>query len=678
MMNPEHKKYIEANIGRRSVSQIAADLKLKEKTVKKFLEKNRERKPQAAPSGEQKPPIDRKLAFLSVILIMALGFGVYANSLNNKFILDDDFLIKNNSSIKNWSCIGSVFTSDIAKGSGEKWNSYRPLQMMSYMFDYSIWRLNVAGYHLTNILLHVGAALCLYWFISILFGDGTLSLFTSLLFVASPVHTGAIDYISGRADPLALIFTLLCLIFYIKNLKEKNLILYILVLITYVFALLSRENSLILPVILLLYHYTFNERLRLKEFIPIPLLAIIYILTRMTILKPLLHNIAYNTTVFQRIPGLFVAVANYTRILFLPFNLHAEYGNGLFNLADPKAIAGIIILSALLICVFRVRKTARIVFFSLSWLLITILPQSNIYPLNAYMAEHWLYLPSVGFFLLLADALNYLYKQARFRMFAVIVVTGLSVFYSYLTIAQNNYWKDPVSFYEKTLKYTPDSPKVLTNLAVVYNNSGKKKEAVELYKKLLEKNPNDSQLYNNLGVISREMGKNEEAVSLFKKAAELDPNNPSAYLNLGSLYGEMNNNEEAISLLKKAIELNPNSYPGYFTLGNTYKNMDRQEDAIAAYNKAIELNPDYSDAYNNLGIIYGNLGKNETAVSLFKKAIESDPYSAKVYKNLAVAYYSEKEYGLAIKYYDRAIELGYKADPNFLSLLEPFRQKKTQ
>ena len=79
-----------------------------------------------------------------------------------------------------------------------------------------------------------------------------------------------------------------------------------------------------------------------------------------------------------------------------------EYGNHLFAITHPKAITGIVILSGLLWYVLRKRDSDRIIVFSIAWFLITLLPQSNLYPINAYMAEHWLYLPSVGFFLVVA------------------------------------------------------------------------------------------------------------------------------------------------------------------------------------------------------------------------------------------------------------------------------------
>ncbi len=583
---------------------------------------------------------EQKRYILSLVLITILGFVVYGNSLNGQFIRDDSPLVKDNTYIKSWSNISKIFTKNIAAGGGEKWNSYRPLQVITYMMDYSLWKLNPKGYHLTNILFHIFAALSIYWLINILYSQEPLALFTGILFVVHPVHTEAVTYISGRADSLAAVFMVLCFIFYIKNLHSESIGRYNLILISYIFALLSRESSLILPALLLLYHYVFKERLKAKQFLSILTITCIYILLRLTLLRSLLFNISYPTTILQRIPGFFIAVTNYIRIMLLPFNLHTGYGDKLFSLSDPRAMLGILILFSLLVYAFRKRSSNSLIFFSAFWFFIALLPQSNIYPINAYMAEHWLYLPSVGFFLLLAKGLSCLYRQKKSRIFAIFFEISLLAFYSCLTIRQNSYWKEPVAFYERTLKYTPDNAEVLTNLGVVYRNLGRSEEAITLYKKAIALNPTDAEAYNNLAVIYQGLGRNEQAISLYKEA----------------------------------IRINPDFAKAYYNLGNAYKDLGRNEEIIPLYKKAIKANPEYADAYNNLGNVYYNLGKKEQAIALIKKAIAVNPDYAIAYQNLAIIYFQQKQYQLAIENFDRAQELGYN-NPAFLKALEPYRKK---
>lgn len=542
---------------------------------------------------------------VAIFLIAVLGFAVYANSLDGEFILDDISLVRDNVYIRNFSRAPKIITENIAAGAGRKSAFYRPLQIFTYMADYAIWKLNVKGYHLTNILLHILAALCVYYLANLLSEDRFLALLAGALFVVNPVHTEAVTYISGRSDSLALIFMLFSFIFYLKCFSGKNIKIYILMVLSYALALLSRETSLILPVLLLVYHYTYKKKIRVREFLSVAGIALIYILLRLTALKSLsLHaDLPVPTGLFQRIPGFFVAVANYIRLLILPFNLHIEYGNILFGLSYPGAIVGILLSSLLLIYAFMKRKDNGLISFSIFWFFAALLPVSNLYPVNAYMAEHWLYLPSIGFFLILGKTLSYLYKRRGFKVFALFFAAGLLFFYSYLTVKQNNYWREPVVFYKRTLKYAPPSSRMLNNLGTIYCNSGRNEEAIPQFKKAIKINPNYADAYNNLGIAYNNTGRTEDAIAAFEKSAELDPGYADTYYNLGIAYGKLGRLKEAIAAFEKSIEIYPDFTAAYNNIGVAYYKLGRTEKAIESFKKVLEIDPDYRDARHNLSVI---------------------------------------------------------------------------
>ena len=581
----------------------------------------------------------QRISFITVTLIVILGFAVYGNSLGGKFIWDDEYLIKDNAYIKNFSQLPNLFTKNIAEGAGKKYNLYRPLQMITYMADYSIWRLNPYGYHLVNVFLHILVGLSIYWLVKTLFNDGLLAACSSILFVVHPVHTEVVSYISGRSDSLALLFILLCFICYIKYLSDKRASLYVLMLITYILALFSREISLILPALLLLYHYTFKKELSAKGFLPILIIAFGYCLLRVTALKDLLGIAPASPGLRQRIPGFFVALINYLRILFVPSDLHMEYGTKLFSFREPKALLGILALFALLIYAFTKRKTNRLVSFSIFWFFVALLPVSNLFPINAYMAEHWLYMPAIGFFLLLAKFTCYIFRQRSLKPAAGVFFLLLVCFYSYLTIRQNrDYWQEPIIFYERTLQYSPDSTRMYNNLAVEYSRRGRYQEAAALYQKALAIDPSLARVYNNVAMAKRYIGKPQEIIALLEKSIELDPTSAKTYNNLAVVY----------------------------------RNLGKPERAIPLYKKSIELDPASAKTYSNLANTYAHLGKPERAIPLYKKAIELDPAYMKAYNKLVEAYLQQKQYKLAIKYYDQATELGLN-DPALAERLAPHR-----
>ncbi|MFH1868376.1 MAG: tetratricopeptide repeat protein [Candidatus Omnitrophota bacterium] len=527
--------------------------------------------------------------FLTLAVIIILGIAVYANSLNGEFIWDDEYLVKENVFIRDSSYIPDIFSKHIAAGSGKPSNSYRPLQILSYMSDFFLWKLDWRGYHITNIILHILAALSIYWFINILYDNRSLSFLTSALFVVHPIHTESVSYISGRADLLALLFMLLSFIFYIKYAKSGIMWLCVCSILSFAAALLSKESSLILPALLLLYHYNFKRPVKASAFSSILIAAVAYILLRFTLLKSTLSFMLPPSTAIERIPGFFVALTDYIRLLILPLGLHMEYGDSLFKFTQPKAIAGLLIIILLLAYVVRKKEKAGLVTFSISWFFITLMPVSNIYPINAYMAEHWLYMPSIGFFLITADLLRMLCENKKLKRPGLAAVVSILIFYSLLTMRHNRYWRDPLFFYERTQKYALNNLRVYNNLGAIYYNKGRNKEAVEMYNKALEINPNHIEAYNNLGVLYFNTGEDEKALAMLNKAIRIKPDYAQAHNNLGNVYLKKGMLKETIYSYKRAISINPNYSAPHYNIAAAYFNNGDHEQAIIHCDKAIAL-----------------------------------------------------------------------------------------
>ncbi len=708
-MKPEHKEYILDNIDKMSVKRISRNLNIKEKRVWEFLEHEKKKGQEPAPptASPTAPPkrvervAQKKPVVLSVILIVLLGFAVYGNSLTGEFIWDDVFLIERNTYIRDASYIPKIFSEDLGAGAGKEYNFYRPVQLITYMADYSLWKLDVRGYHLTNILLHICVALSLYYLINAIFKDNLLALLTGSFFVVHPIHTEVVTYLSGRADSLALLFMLLCALCYIKSSSSNGIGVYILISLSCALALLSRENSLILPVLLLVYHYSFKKKIEIKKFLIIPSLAVIYILLRLTVLKALLTADAadHMTSLLPRLPGVFVALSSYIKLLFLPFPLHMEYGTKMFAPGDPRVILGIVILIALLFFSFKRKENATYISFCALWFLVAFLPVSNLFPINAYMAEHWMYLPSIGFFLIVAKTIS-VGATGRppagkagpplLKTLTIIFAICLLAFYSYLTIRQNNFWKEPISFYERTLRYAPDSSGVNFNLGIAYTQINQEEKAIASYKRAIESKTDYAEAHNNLGIvyatskrydeaaasfkkaieikkdfadaynnlgnIYRDAGKNEEAIALYQKAIAAKPNHEEAYNNLGVLYADIDKTEEAIALYKKAIGLNAHYAAPHNNLGHLYLKMNKKNEAAASYKKAVEINPDSTEARNNLSRVYAAFNKNEGNIASYKKLLKINPNYAEAHHNLGIAYAAINNIEEAIASYKKAIE----------------------
>lgn len=575
-----------------------------------------------------------KKRILFIFLIIAAGFSVYFNSLDSDFIWDDEILVRDNPYIRSWSGVKDVFTKDIGTGYGKRYEFYRPIQMLTYIIDYSFGGLNVRAYHITNTLLHILVALAIFWLINILYSNQLVSFLASIFFITHPVHTEAVTYISGRADLLASLFILLSFITYLKYTAFPSKVNFAISILAYVFAIFSKELSLILPAIIILYHNIFKKKVKLNLFLSLLAITFVYLVCRLAILGPFERSF-FSNGLYARIIGFFAAISDYVRLLILPFNFHMEYGNKIFTLANHKVIFGAIISSFLLVAAFRYKTNKRSLSFAIFWFFLTLLPQSNIYPVNAYMAEHWLYLPSVGYFLIISECVAYVRNSEKLKFLAIVFVSTTIIFYSFLTIKQNIYWKNPVAFYERNLKFNPNSPRLLNNLALKYKNEGNYNKAIALYKRAIEFNPSYVEAFNNLGVLYTTMRRFDEAIILYKRAIEIKPDYTKAYNNLGTVYRETGQCQQAIDCYKKAIEINPDYFMAYYNLGNTFQKIGNTDEAIIFYKKTISINPHYSAAYNDLSMLYHKKG----------------------------------EYVLSIAYYDKAIKLGHKVEPEFRKIM---------
>src|SRR4030043_268288 len=158
----------------------------------------------------------RLLICLHLLTLCISGIFIYSGSLKGEFILDDDYFILSNPYISDWSHLPEIFTQSLCRHHQLESCYHRPLQILTHMVDYSLWGFHATGYHFGNILFHILVSLTLYWLLTILFRNQTLSFLASLLFIIHPVHTEVISYIAGRSEPMAGLFILLSLVFYIK------------------------------------------------------------------------------------------------------------------------------------------------------------------------------------------------------------------------------------------------------------------------------------------------------------------------------------------------------------------------------------------------------------------------------------------------------------------------------
>ncbi len=458
----------------------------------------------------------RKHTIVTILAIFLLGWFVYINNLNNAFVYDDYLLVVDNPAVKSFKHLGNIFKHDLYYYVSKS-NFYRPIVSLSLMFDFAFWKYNFRGYHLTNNLLHILNALILFFIISKVFRNDVLGLITTVLFLVHPLHTQAVTYISGRADLLYVFFGMVSLAVFIRACQLKSLALPVVSYFCFMLSLLSKETALVFPFLILLIMLTFyKEYFSFKKYSIFLVITAVYFIVRLTFLKDILHNPQpVSFPVIVRLLNMPKVIITYFLLLIFPVGLHIDRSFNIssaflekfsFKLSpfslnvvgiDYQLFISWIIMLLFIALLIRIRKKDKLILFSSLWFFVAFLPISGVFALNAMIAEHWTYLPSIGFFLIVA-ALIYRLKSTYFlKYFSLVVFCVIVISYSMLTIKRNRDWKDEVSLYTSTLFSLNGrgSPRLYYNLGCAYLDKGMVNEAIAQYEKAISLNPRRKLLY---------------------------------------------------------------------------------------------------------------------------------------------------------------------------------------
>ncbi len=533
-----------------------------------------------------------------ILLIVILGIVAYVNCLNGAFIWDDNSFIVENRYIKDIKLIPYYFTAKEAlAGSSLCGENYRPFFILSFAIDYFFWKLNSFGYHVTNLLFHILNAILVFYLVATLVRDKITGLFASLLFLVHPVHTEAVAWISGRADVLFLFFYLIAFGAYIKSRNSKGAVFYFISVFFFTCSLLSKEMAASLPLLIIAYDLIFKikERFVAKMARYLPFFAIleIYIITRFNVIGKLAQSRYWTGSAYTTFLTMARGVVYYLRLLIWPTNLCVDYSTFPVSssIREPGVIISIAILLLLTGTAIVLKKRYKIISFAFFWFFITLLPVSNIIPIKILIAERFLYLPSIGFFLTLAIVLKALYRRSAFRIVSIAFLVILVTIYSFLTVRRNILWKDPLVFFCEIVRQCPDNARMHNNLGKAYYEIGKTQKAIDSFKKAIELTPDFEIAWNNLGLAHYQAGEKKEALASFRKAIEINPASAEAYNNLGSTYYKWGNIEEAISAYTKSIALNPNYAPAYRNLALAYYRNHEFAKSLEYCEKAKEFGP---------------------------------------------------------------------------------------
>jgi tetratricopeptide (TPR) repeat protein len=568
---------------------------------------------------------------LTLLILLA-----YANSFQNAFQYDDFHVIIKNPSIKDPSNYYKFFLNpQIGSGIIKETSGYRPLLMASFALNYSLGGLDVFGYHLINFILHTLCAL-LVFFITLLFLNLTTNekrlnptrnqltaLLAALLFALHPIQTESVTYITGRSSLLTAFFFLTAFWAYMQYRLTGEVRRLFLSSFSYACALLVKETALTLLITLILFNLFFplarTWKRRLFSLFPYFILSAIYLMIRLHFFGFLQYGTKPIRPFYDNLLTQFRAWVHYLGTLLLPLNLNVDYDFPIsHSILEGQVIFSLFILATLVIIIWKISKVSRVVGFFLLWFAINLLPTNSLIPLEDVVTDRWLYLPSVGYAVIVALAAEWIFR-AKVRMgsraskLAFFFLCALVIeFYSFATVLRNFTWTRYWTLWEDAVEKSPNKSRPHVALGLALTKTGHIDEGVQEFRIAIQLNPRAGEAYLNLGHIYHTQGKFEEAIQAFQKAVILSPHlAPEVHNNLGVAYMEQGRKEEGFKELHLALEARPLYGRAYYSLGNFYEKEGDIDKVISCMEKAAKLDPEFVPIHKALTRLYEKKGWKE-------------------------------------------------------------------
>jgi len=535
---------------------------------------------------------------LAIGLLLASIVLVYSNALSNEFTMDDELYILKNAAVTNVT-VAQLFRPNPVS------NVFRPVTFATFALNWAVGRQQPLGYHLLNIMLHLVVTLLLYQLLkTVLLPSPTTSmmaLVAAWLFAVHPIHTEAVTSIVGRAELLAAGFLLAG---WLLHLRDQP----VLALVCFVFALLSKESSVVFLALLLIADYARGVWKRPIRYAWMAALSLMYVgllwraqghrfgQARISLLDNPLAQLPASWRVLNalRVAWKYVALELYPAKLSCDysFNQIPMYRDLLHT--GPAALGAALALGA---WVWAMHKEKRAWVLAGGIYLAAFAVTANVLTsTGTILGERLAYLPSAGLCLLLALSWNCL--RDRQRALATASLGLLLAAFAARTLVRNEDWKNNFALYSAAVPIVPGSAKMHAYLGGAY-----------------------------MARRQYDLARGE-----LQTALRILPDYPDALENYGLLESHLGNYKAAGPLLGRALQMTPADDPDYdFNAVNfaaVLMQMGNENSAMELLSREVAKSPTYARAWSNRAVLYYKRGEMGLARADALTALRLDPGNA--------------------------------------------------
>ncbi|MEZ4739723.1 MAG: tetratricopeptide repeat protein [Flavobacteriales bacterium] len=595
--------------------------------------------------------------------LVAIAF--YANTLGNRFALDDGLVLNENSYVlQGVAGIPDILTHDsffgaVGKSAYLSGGRYRPLSLITYAIEVSVFGVEPVVHHGVNVLLFALVCVLLFRFLGrfVFPGSPWAAWCSALLFTAHPIHTEVVANIKGRDEILSMLFLILTLHHALLHVqwraqhekvppadrkrKRKDAARSqgewsgIWSVLFFTLALLSKENGLILIAVLpLTIHYFTDSTIgrSIKRSLPVIIVVLLYVGMRVFLLEArnntvqeIMDNPYLHSSLPEKLGSILFVLLFYVKLMFWPHPLTYDYSFHqvpYHDFGDPVVLVSLLLhLGLLAYAIFTLKRKDLLGWCILFYLANVMLVSNLLFNIGAPLAERFLFLASFPFLVGIVEMIRrgverYANKSpVRYGLAALLVViTGTSAM---AVIARNADWHSGDELFLHDVSISRNSARARTYAGIAYihlSDSAKDPlekrahamAAVEHLRIADSIHPGYMPTLLNMGLAYYRVDSLEVAESWWDKAREKDPNDGKLkdletflfdhYYRSGLTAGLGGDLAEGERLLKKAVRYAPRNPDAWYNLGGVYYTAKRYPEAEAAWRKALELSPEHRDA----------------------------------------------------------------------------------
>lgn len=517
---------------------------------------------------------------------------------------------------------------------------YLPVRDLTVLFDFAVAGPAWTWHHAHNLAWYLLSCVLFLAVLGDLFGERLRTFFGAVVFALHPTHVESVAWLASRKDVVSLALFLLAYLGW--RARERWRPALWLGVIAFLGAYWAKNTAIVLPGLLPLVAVLHERKKPLswalwRDVLPFALAAAAGLAVTLS-LGDLVGMYAEPRApdALGRLAIQGQVVRQYLGMLAWPAQLSTLY-------VEPTATAlssplvqsglgaiGLPLLLAALVRPYRPRATLGIL-----WFFVTLLPVSQLIPIQNLIADRYLLLPSAGVVIAVAAALPD--RPGVWRLGTLLtsfVAVGLL---GVLTWRQNTVWHDDVSLWRRVVTWQPDEPRGWASLAGALTEAGRPSEAASVLAAGLGRLPAHPVLLQGLGATRLAQGDLAGAEEALRAALTGDPSLRKASNNLIIILQRTGRLDEAAAVGAHLVQVHPLYAEGWNTFGVTLMQKGDLAPADQALARAGELAPLDPRVPYNRGSIAWMRGERAAAIRWWEAVLRIDPDHAHAKKALAAA-----------------------------------------